>query len=354
MNLGNPSMLKQAGRWATRIQTVCYEFMFRPIGPGRLAQIGHTLVLGLIYLAGAFHWAWLMNYGNVTYKYIDWQKFYDYYAVIQKALLDKAVPFFIPHFYKGTNQFLAIPETDLSPAVFLLKYMSVKEFFLTQCLILYTLGFIGGLWFRKRYRWSLFTFIFFSLLFNLNGHIVSHLAISHWPWVSYFLLPFFVAWVMKLVEGDRSLWHGTKLAWVLFGIMLLGGLHPFVWCLIFLGLLCLYQRSFIKPILMGVALGGVFSTYRFVPAFITFFGYKNEFASGFPSIPDFLASLVVIKDYNNFIGPLYGKISRIAWWELDHYVGVAGLAAILYFGIYLRIKNKNEGETHDYRVLDLS
>lgn len=337
---------------AAALKSLIFKFIFLPPTPNLISKIGHYVLLGLAYLAGVFHWAWLLNYGRVDYKYSDWQKFFDYYGVIQKALAEKSIPYFMPHFYKGTNQFLAIPETDLSPTVFLLNYLSVQEFFLAQCLILYSLGFAGCLLLKKKFQWSLFAFLCFFLVFNFNGHIVSHLAFGHWPWISYFLLPFFIMWVLRLIEGDLSPAHGARLAGVLFGILLLGGLHPFFWCLLFLGFLCLFQKKYFKPVLIGVGLSLVFSTYRIVPAMVVFLDYKNSFAFGFPSIPAFLESMIAIKDFKTVLGPILGKIGYYGWWETNYYIGVLGFGAILYFGIYLRRIKREGWESQDYRVLD--
>jgi hypothetical protein len=288
----------------------------------------------------------------VSFKFLDWQMFYDFYRVTQEALIEKSIPYYMPYFYKGTNQFLAVPTTDLFPTVYLLKFLSIEDFFLTQLIFTYSLGFLGSLWLKAQYKWSVFTFLFFFLIFNFNGHIVAHLTFGHWIWISYFFLPFFIVWVLKLVEGDVSAAHGARLAWVLFGILLVGGLHPFVWCLFFLVFLCFYRTQFIRPVLIGVGLGLVFSTYRILPAMITFFGYKNNFVFGFPSIPEFLESMISIKELKTVLGPVMDKVGYLGWWEMDHYIGALGFGAILYFGIYRR-RIKPEGwEAPDYRVLD--
>lgn len=329
-----------------------YEFLFRQPAPSYGSKSANYFVLGVAYLVGVFHWGWLLNYGRVQYKFMDWQKFFDYYGVIRKALAEGAIPYFMPYFHKGTNQFLAVPETDLSPTVLLLSFLSVEEFFFAQMIVVYSLGFIGCLWLKKRYQWSLFTFWFFFLIFNLNGHIVSHLAIGHWPWVSYFLFSFFIGWVLRLAEGEVSPWHGTQLAWVLFVIILLGGIHPFVWCLLFLFFLCLFQRQYWKPIFTGVALTMIFSSYRIIPAAITYFGYKNQFAWGFPSLTVFLKSLIYIKGQEDMFIVGFGKNNTAHWWEVDHFIGVVGLVTIVAFGIFLRLKEKNTWGISDYRVLN--
>ncbi len=341
-------------KWFVAVQDFkngLYGFLFQCPSEGLLSKAGNYFVLGTAYLMGVFHWTGLINYGRVPVKYFDWQKFFDYYGVIQKALAENAIPHFMPYSYKGTNQFLAIPEVDLSPTIILLNFLSVEEFFLAQIIIVYSLGFLGCLWLKQRYQWSLFTFLFFFMAFNMNGHIVSHIAIGHWPWISCFLFSFFLVWVLRLVEGDQSTLHGTRLSWILFGMLLLGGLHPFVWCLFFVFLLCLFQKQYWKPVLIGVALAMVLSSYRIIPVAITYFGYKNEFVSGFPSISIFWQALTSVKGQENML-TLGWSDGAAPWWEVDHYIGVIGLAVMAYFGIFQRMIKKNEWGLNDYRVLN--
>jgi hypothetical protein len=330
-----------------------FEFLFRPPSGTLVSKIGNYLVLCIAYLAGVFHWAWLINYGSIQFKYMDWEMFFNCYQVIQKALVENSIPYFMPYFFKGTNQFLSFPSTDLFPTIFLLKFLSVEKFFLFQMIFVYSLGFIGCLWLKKTYQWSLFTFLFFFLLFSFNGHIVSHIAIGHWPWISYFVLSFFLVWVFKLVEGDVSPFHGTQLAWIFFAMLLFGGVHTFAWCLIFLFLLCLRQKRFWKPVMIGVGLSLVFSLYRLLPAAVTFFGYKNDFISGFPSVSIFWNALTSVHGQENILSlGLEGNFAAW-WWEVDHFIGIIGLVALVYFGIFLRLKEKSSWGINDYRVLNI-
>lgn len=340
-NLLHPSNLKSR----------LFGFLFGPLSESHLSKAGSYLVLGTAYLAGMFQWVWLINFGNVHGRLIDWQMFYDFYKVTQDALIEKNIPYFMPYFYKGTNQFLAIPATDLFPTIYFLKFLSVEDFFLAQMVVAYSLGFIGCLWLRKTYQWSLFTFAFFFLVFNLNGHIVSHIAVGHWLWISYFLFPFFLGWVLKLVEGDISPFHGVRLSWVLFVMLLFGGLHPFVWSLLFLGVMCLFQKKYWKPVSIGAILAITFSSYRIIPAAVTFFGYTKPFQYGFPSISTLWESLTA----NNFEVDVFDwsfmLTNELTWWEADHYISIVGLVVILYFGIWSRFKSAKEVDP--YRILNI-
>ncbi len=316
------------------LKNVLFAFLFRLPPETPVSKIGSFLFLAITYLAGVFHWAWLINFGKVQHRYIDWQMFYDFYQVTQNALIEKSIPYFMPYNYKGTNQFLAVPATDLFPSVYLLKFLSVEDFFLTQLIVVYSLGFLSCLWLKRKYQWSLVSFVAFFLLFNFNGHITSHLAVGHWSWIAYFLLPFFVGWVLSLVEGDDSGSRPVKLTFVLCGILLLGGLHPFVWCLLFLLLLCLFQKRYWKPILTGVALALVFSTYRILPAAITFWDYKNPFMYGFPTSSVFWSALTSIYQSPGVILDMrYSEELSMPWWEVDHYISILGLGFLLYFGL---------------------
>lgn len=335
-----------------KIKSGLYKFLFRLPSETLISKTGNLLFLAIAYLAGVFHWAWLINYGKVQHRYIDWQKFYDFYGVIQNALVEKSIPYFMLQTYKGTDQFLALPETDLFPTIYLLKFLSVEDFFLTQLIVAYSLGFLGCLWLKRKYQWSLVSFVAFFLLFNFNGHITSHLAVGHWAWIGYFLFPFFVGWVLSLVEGDDSGSRPAWLAFILFGILLLGGLHPFVWCLLFLILLCLFRKRYWKPILIGVALALVFSTYRILPAAITFWGYKNPFMYGFPSVSVFWSALTSIYQSPEVIQSMkYSDTSSMPWWEVDHYISILGVGFLLYFGLWRRWR-ETEVAT-DYRALNI-
>jgi hypothetical protein len=350
MNAQNDSLKEKFCLPAQTLRNGLFEFLFRPPSETLISKTGNYLFLSIAYLAGMFHWVWFVHFGNVANRYIDWQKFFEFYEVTQSALLEKSIPYFMPYFHKGTNQFLAIPETDLSPTILLLGFLSIKEVFLVQMIVVYSLGFLGCLMLKRKYRWSLVSFAAFFLLFNFNGHITSHLAVGHWPWISYFLLPFFMGWVLSLVEEDVVGSRPGRLAFVLFGILLLGGLHPFVWCLLLLIALCLCKKRYWKPILIGVGLALVFSTYRILPAAVTFWGYQNPFMSGFPSLSVLWNALTSIYQSQEVL--LNMKYSeQLPMWEVDHYVSVLGLGFLVYFGLWRRWRER-EALT-DYRVLNI-
>ncbi len=94
-----------------------------------------------------------------------------------------------------TDRFLAIPDEILSPQVYLLRFISIGRFVFVDVAILYTIGFFGLLWLRRRFSLSLFTFTILFLLFDFNGHILAHYCIGHVTWGGYFLFPWFYSWL---------------------------------------------------------------------------------------------------------------------------------------------------------------
>ena len=96
-----------------------FAFLFRPPSETPVSKVGSFLFLAIAYVAGVFHWAWLINFGKVQHRYIDWQMFYGFYQVTQNALIKGSIPYFMPNLYKGTNPFLAVPATDLFPSIYL-------------------------------------------------------------------------------------------------------------------------------------------------------------------------------------------------------------------------------------------
>ena len=70
------------------------------------------------------------------------------------------------------------------------------------------IGFAGLLVLRSRLRLSAISFAALFLLFNFNGHILAHYSVGHATRGGYFLFPWFVWLILRLLDGDRS-WAWT-------------------------------------------------------------------------------------------------------------------------------------------------
>ena len=335
--------------------------------PGRRGALSHThsmtssgqvhplfsgvLILSL-YLAGLTHWAWFYRYGAMNLSDGDWQKEHDYYTLLDTWITEGGHPYHMSKRWQDTDRFLGLPETLFSPQILLLRRLDIGTFQPVNTGLMYSLGFLGCLLIRRRYRLGLIPFTLLALLFSCNGHITAHLSVGHSMWNGYFLLSFFVLYVLEIVEQPAAHASGLKLAMVLLLMMLQGSFHLVMLCWIFLGLLCLSDRRCWRTVAMAVGFSVWLSFFRTLPAAVTFAGGFGLFLSGYPDATELVHALVslrsreyppIVNPFNNL--PLY-------WWEFDAYIGLLGLGLLLYGGIYLRMRAAAPPECR-YRALDL-
>jgi hypothetical protein len=301
--------------------------------------------LAALYLGGALLWVYFFNGGKVPFDRHDWTQTGAYYSFMRNALLSRQLPLHMGSTLVTTDRYLARPDTLLSPQALLLIFLEPGPFMLANVLVMYTLGWVGLLMIRRRYHLALVPFAALLLLFNFNGHITAHLAVGHSEWVGYFILPFFVLLVLKLVDGEgdsavpKAGWGWTlSMALVLFGLVLQGAFHFFLWCLIFLGGLGLFHPRYARAVIKAGLAGGLLSLVRLLPPAIEYIHGGVMFNSGFPTLTDLLTALTVIRTPLE-VASLPNK--SLGWWEVDTYVGLAGLAFLLYFGVYRTWSNRS-------------
>jgi len=325
-------------------------------GPEDSGRAGHRfgiatiVILAVIFAAGFIHWTLFFHNGDISFNAHDWQKEYRYYSILKEAIDSGVMPYHVAIAFHGTNRFLALPETNLSPQIFLLSFMNVGRFVLINVLILYSLGFFGCLLIMRRYRLSILPFTLLFLLFNFNGHLTSHLGVGHSMWGAYFLLPFFLLFVLDLTEGRSNRTTPVKLAFVLFFIMLQGGLHIFVWCITFLLLLLIFNWRHVKPIILSILFGAILSAFRLIPAGFALADRRERFIWSYPTLRDLIDSLITIRQQTPERLLPWGTVG---WWEYDMYIGIIGLAFIIWFGVALRFSKDPDLAHHRYRGFDL-
>ena len=309
---------------------------------GRNPTLIHGLLLAGLYAAGFIHWTWFFNGGKSSLHSYDWPKEVMLLEVLKDSFREARIPFHInvsEHYQREfahlkSGRFLGLPETNVSPQIFLLLFLKVNRFILFHNLFLYSLGFCGSLLLRRRYGISLIPFAAFFVLFNFNGYITAHLGAGHSMWSGYFLLPFFGLYILQSVEEPSSYLPPIKLAVVLFAILLQGSFHMVNWCWIFVGLLIVFNRRWWKQGLLLLGFSGLLAVFRLVPAAIAFWGFRDYFfIGGYPPL-SLLEAFVVVR------GPTFqwpeGMFNVARWWEYDFFISLLGLGMIAYFGIYKR------------------
>ncbi len=309
-------------------------------GQGRLAAWLNGTWLAALYLGGILHWGFFFNWGNVPSKLHDWTQTIPYFNFLRRAALHGLLPLHMGSTLVGTDRYIAHPDTLLSPQAYLLRFLTPGPFMLVNTLILFTAGCVGLLLLRRRYRLAPAAFGALFLLFNFNGHITAHLAVGHSEWVGYFLLPFFVLLVLKLVEGETAGWGWVLgVALTLFFMFLQGTFHFVLWCLIFLAGLGVFYPKFIVPAAKAILFTLLLGLIRILPAAIQFIQGGPAFISGFTSVTDMFSALAVLHAPSE---ALSGPFSALPGWEVDTYLGLIGTALLAYFGVYQTLRRSSQ------------
>ncbi len=292
-----------------------------------------------IYLTGLFWYYVFFQQGTISLEYADWAKITaPRLQFLRTALKEGQLPLHISDpgtFQNDTTRYLAVADTLVSPQLVLLYWLPVVQFVMVDVWLLYTLGFLGLLVLRRRFRLSLVPFTALVLLFNFNGNILAHYAVGHASWGGYFLFPWYAWLVFRLLDGDRSWTWTLGMAGVMFAIWLQGSFHQFVWLLMLLGLIgVLVPRTFWTALRTGgfILLG---SAFRILPAIVVWdSGYVGGFDNGFPTLSALWEYLVTMvnplesKHYYMGTGPALGA------WELTTFIGLPAALLLVYFGIY--------------------
>jgi hypothetical protein len=282
-------------------------------------------------------WVYFLDGGRIQFEIHDWPKEWQYYTILKQAITEKTIPLHTNPNPNAPERFLSNPETVLSPQVLSLCFLEPGQFVLVNALLLFSIGFLGMWLIKKRYKLSPITFGVLFLLFSFNGHIVSHVSVGHSMWFGYYLLPYFMLQLFRLLDHDYDHKWPLVMGLILFGITLQGSIHFYVWCVMLLLILFVILRPHRIPILKSLIASVLLAAHRLLPAALVFAEDKRRFFPGYINLTDILSALV--KDISPFEA-ISGRL--VGWWELDHYVSLAGFVFILLFGFYPLYASKGE------------
>ena len=325
------------GQWQGRFPAVCSWLRWV-----RLVYFLDALA-AVLYCAGILHW--IRFFSGADLRVLDWRLSVDYQSVLRDALARGTIPYLTTLNYHYTDRFLGTPETPLSPQYLLLPFWSALPFNIVNVCFLFTIGYVGLLAIRREYNLSWLPFTFLYLLFNFNGYLIAHVAAGHTMWYGYFFLPFFHLLLLRLIDGRRDTQKSVVLlVLTLFLIELQGSFHLYIWCLMFLLLVAVFNPRVLRPAVTVAVWSFLLCLFRFLPAAVTLQGKELEFCTGFPSLGILVDAFTVINDCR--------QAGKLGWWEFDCFIGMTGFFVLLYFGIFLRIRN---GSTSRYcfRELDV-
>lgn len=297
------------------------DVFFKPAASPRAKWLTRFLLAGL-FAGGLLYWGDFLDWFNNQFDIQDWHVHVGpYLEFVSKALRSGQFPMYADSPYLIPSQYLARQNRPLSPQILLLYLMNPATYVTVNVWLFYALGFWGLLLIRARYQLSFVSFLSMFLLFNWNGHLVAHMGSGHFEWVGYFLLPFYVLLVLKLVEGENTGWKWLLwMALVMLAINLQGAAHFFIYCMAFLLLLAVFQPRYFGVVLKAIIFSALVSMVRILPPAVQFAG-----GTGLQSLGGFESVLQVV---TMFVSP-----SSRGYWEQTYYVGAIGFAFLLYFGI---------------------
>ena len=325
-------------------------FAFGSPSASRFKRAQVTFLTLVFLLGGGFWWSFFScKEPEPFFHAIDWRVEQQYYHVIQQAWQTHQVPYHVSdpvQPLRPTQRFMAVPEALywLAPQAPLLAFLTLKQFVITNVLLHFAVGFWGCWMLRRRLDLSPVAFLILVLLFNLNGHIIAHVAAGH-KWNGYFYLAMFAAFVLDALERRTPVFEtAAKIALVNLFILLQGTLHIYALCMIFLGLLFLCSSRARWTALLAAVLTGLLSIFRLAPAAMTLGKLSaTEFENGYGSLSGVLARL----DSSALL-----KSASFPW-EYDLYIGLIGVAFVLLFGIWLAFSKRPELAATRFRGLQL-
>jgi len=291
-----------------------------------------------LYLLGVLHWLLFLGRADPAGRGYDWPGSAYFYGVLREAVAGHTVPYHVTVAINGSTRFLANPGPPLVPHALLLPFLSTHSFVVLDCLILYTIGFAGSFMLKRAAGWSGTTFAVFFLLFNFNGFVTAHLAVGH-PWTGYFLLPWFMLLALGWIRRGPDLPVAVAVAVILFAVTMQGFFHLALWCIAFLALASVRSRRAVRFAAIAAGCWILLAAVRILPAALEFAGTDRLFWGGYRSGTELLAALVAVRDPGRpyFPAGIVGEAFRLGWWEYDMYLGWAGTAFVLYFGVWLRL-----------------
>jgi hypothetical protein len=299
-----------------------------------------VFLIGL-YAAGFVWFGDFFNWGNYSLEFHDWAVITGpRYQFLKTAMMTSQMPYHIsdPSTLHGwTLRFSAVSDTFFSPQMILLRWMQIPLFNLVNIWLTYSLGFIGLLYLRSRLRLSAIAFTPLFLLFNFNGHILAHLGVGHETWTGYFLFPWFVWLILRLLDGEHSWAVTLEMAALLFIMWLQGAFHQYIWALLLLAFIGIcVPRTFWMVVRTGF-FAIVISAFRVLPAILMFGNFSGSTIGGYPSLYALWDALVstpnpVINSPFFVTSNLNG--SALGNWELTCFIGMVGVTFLLYFGLY--------------------
>ncbi len=354
MDEQKPGRLRGGWNRGTRLAERALGAFFTP-GQDWFSRLIAVLFFAGLFVYGIRLWGVFFSWGNISFDFLDWAEVTGpRYALLRDAAINGQLPLHAANLtaLRGvTDRYFSIADTPFSPQYLLLPLMETGRYIFLDTLLWYSIGFIGLLLIYRKYRLSPVPFLFLFLLFFFNGNMTSHLAVGHSIFAGQFLLPYFVLLVLSLVERQEAGWKWyLGLAGLMLVMLLQGAFHQFLWCLIFLAVIALFNWRLIKPVLLGGLFTILVCLPRLLPPSLALAGITQEYKGGFSSLTDMVQGLISLQDPFRAVRQATDTFPLNAW-EIDFYIGLLGFAFLIVFGVLLPLLRDRSKKSLQVQIL---
>jgi hypothetical protein len=325
------------------------DAIFYPDVTRRMRWLEVSWIAGL-FLLGVYLWGKFLSWNTLTLDYYDWAVInVPRLAFLQNAIKAGVLPLHMAGMASlkdVTDRFLTLPDVITTPQVLLLRFIDIPSFVLIDILINFSIGVFGMLLLRRRFKLSLFAFSVLFFMFSFNGYILSHFSVGHLTWNAYFLFPLVFYFIFRFLDGDQGWRWLAGFSFTLFYMILAGGQHHFVWILIFLAVLMLFNLRRAHWLLAAGFFSGILSAIRLLPPALELKEFGQipilNIVLGYPSVLEVFDSMMFVR--RNILPPKPVYVQYNMWtymklnWEFNFYIGIIGVVFLVIFGLYFWFK----------------
>lgn len=320
------------------------DFLFKRASGGVGLWGQRAWAIGLL-IAGGLLWAYLLNWGEINFLYHDWAEGIGHrVAFLQDAVRTGRLPLHMPDpsaLRNVTDRYLSIPDTILSPQVFMLGILDLGEFVVFNTVLVFSLGLLGMWRLANRYDLSPIPLTAMFFVLSFHGRITDLIIIGDIHWAGYFLLPWFAYYLLQAIEEEVGWMWTLKMSVVLLFVFLQGSFHLYLISLTFMAILGLSNRRLFLPMLRGGIFALLAGMLRITSPALDAGNIDTEFLSGFDSAWQLVSSTVELRPMLRSEVFRHSPLNPLGWWEIDHFIGLIGLLFLLVFGVGIWFRRQN-------------
>ena len=207
---------------------------------------------------------------------------------------------------------------------------------------MFTIGYIGCLFFKRKFKLGYLSFIFLFLIYNFNGYFVEKVTAYGSHLMGYFILPFFLYFLFLASNPENIQLRNRINIGISIGIanaliLLQGSIHIYSICVTFFALWALFNYRLYILSLIAFTTNFALSAIKILPTYLSYGRIENHHyweGGGYGSLSSFFEGFTVLKTPLNF--PEFSNH------ELSLYIGFFGTIFLVFFGFIYPFMNEQK------------